>query len=75
MPAEKEQVFPCKQAGCSGSVTYRPEVVKAFRGAGKRAEAPPEGRILRVYLSCDPNRHVHEYVVRAQGPTRVGGTQ
>lgn len=64
MAAEKERNFPCKEAGCSGSVTYRPEVVKAFRGSRTRPEAPPEGRIIRVYLSCDPHRHVHEYAVR-----------
>jgi len=58
-----EQCFPCKEAGCGGTVAYRREVVKAYRGNRPEPEAP-KGRIIRVYLKCEPNRHLHEYAVK-----------
>ena len=61
---DDEQSFSCKEPGCTGTVTYRREVVKVYRGAPAASETPPEGRIIRVYLKCNPNRHPHEYAVR-----------
>jgi hypothetical protein len=63
MGDDKEQSFACKEQGCSGTVTYRREVVKVYRGTA--SAKPQEGqRIIRVYLKCDPQKHEHEYAVR-----------
>jgi hypothetical protein len=45
-------VFPCKEPKCKGVVTYRPEPV---HGLGYTE------RVKRVYLTCVPNKHEHEY--------------
>lgn len=64
MPGAPEQTFPCKEPGCNGTVTYRRIVQPVFRGMARAPEAPPEGRIIRVYLKCSPNHHQNEYAVR-----------
>jgi hypothetical protein len=64
MAEEGEQSLPCKEPGCDGRVTYRRTVVPVYRGMRGDPDAPAEGRIIRVYLKCVPNKHEHEYAVR-----------
>jgi hypothetical protein len=64
MPEASEQSFACKEEGCKGTVTYHRVTVTAYRGVAKAPAAPEQGRIIRVYLKCEPNGHEHEYAAR-----------
>lgn len=67
MAGDGDQSFPCKEPGCNGTVTYRRTVVKVYRS---KPETESDGRIIRVHLECEPNRHKHEYAVFVRRPTR-----